>query len=386
MGLTALRPAITVVKSASPTTVANAGEQVAYSFLVTNTGNATLTSVNVTDVQADTNAPAVTPVCPVATLAPGEHTTCTATYRATQTDIDNGTFTDTATAHGTGPYPDGGTPPGATDSLPSTATVSATAAPSLTVLKSSTTTLVTSLGQVIPYTFLVTNTGNVTLTSVSVSDIVAAPSTQANLAGVNCPQTTLAPGDTTTCTATYTTTRADATSTNITDTAIASGLAPGTDPTAPQHRYRQHPRRSRCRYRACSGRCWHTPAARFHRSWSAVGASSHSSACCWSCVRDNAATTSSLWRCNPVSTQRIVTSGITVTAPGGNARRWAVHVGIIGAVLLGSLTGCTMSQPSASPSPLSSVKGALPPGVTGVTALPSNVPNDVMTRKQTKID
>jgi hypothetical protein len=36
--------------------------------------------------------------------------------------------------------------------------------PGLNVAKSSTTTLITAAGQIVPYTFIVTNTGNVTLT------------------------------------------------------------------------------------------------------------------------------------------------------------------------------------------------------------------------------
>ncbi len=42
--------------------------------------------------------------------------------------------------------------------------------PALNVVKSSTTTSVTAAGQVVPYTFTVTNTGNVTLTGVTVTD------------------------------------------------------------------------------------------------------------------------------------------------------------------------------------------------------------------------
>ena len=42
--------------------------------------------------------------------------------------------------------------------------------PGLNVVKSSTTSSVTAAGQVVPYKFTVTNTGNVTLTGVTVSD------------------------------------------------------------------------------------------------------------------------------------------------------------------------------------------------------------------------
>ena len=42
--------------------------------------------------------------------------------------------------------------------------------PALQVVKSSTTTSITAAAQVVPYTFTVTNTGNVTLTGVTVTD------------------------------------------------------------------------------------------------------------------------------------------------------------------------------------------------------------------------
>ena len=55
-------------------------------------------------------------------------------------------------------------------SLPNPATVTFTQEPALTIVKSSTTTSVTAVGQTVPYTFTVTNTGNVTMTDVAVTD------------------------------------------------------------------------------------------------------------------------------------------------------------------------------------------------------------------------
>ncbi|MEZ5191697.1 MAG: GEVED domain-containing protein [Nocardioides sp.] len=96
------RPAITVDKQAGPINDldgngADAGDTINYSFVVTNTGQTTLTSVGVTDPKVGTVS------CPATTLAPGASTTCTATYTITQADVNAGQVVNTATATGTPP-------------------------------------------------------------------------------------------------------------------------------------------------------------------------------------------------------------------------------------------------------------------------------------------
>ena len=222
-------PALTVQKSASPTTIAQAGDQVTYSFLVTNTGNSDLSNiaVNETSFTGTGTPPVVT--CPVTTLAPGASTTCTATYTATQADANAGTIGNTATAQGT--------PPGTTTPVTSpgsSATVTVTPAPALTVTKSASPndTAHFTVGQVITYSFAVTNTGNVTMSNVTVADsgfTGAGP-----LSPISCPSSTasMAPGATATCTATYTITQADVDAGKISNDATAQGTAPGaTTPT-----------------------------------------------------------------------------------------------------------------------------------------------------------
>ncbi len=81
------------------------------------------------------------------------------------------------------------------------------ASPTLGVSKSSTTALVTTTGQVVPYSYLVSNTGDATVTGITVTDNNV--DHQGNQSGVTCPGTSLAAGDSMTCTAQHTVTAAD---------------------------------------------------------------------------------------------------------------------------------------------------------------------------------
>ncbi|MGW5577871.1 DUF7507 domain-containing protein, partial [Micromonospora chokoriensis] len=220
-----LMPSIALVKSSTTASISTVGQQVPYRFLVANTGNVTLSSVNVTDVQTppSSNANLGPITCPVTTLAPGASTTCTATYTVTQADLDNNGVTDVATAHGT--------PPGSEtpiDSAPATLTIpDAGVVAGIQVVKTSTTVAIDMVGQQVPYRFLVVNTGGYTLTDVNVTDVQTPPSSNANLGPITCPVTTLAPGASTTCTATYTVTQADLDNNGVTDVATAHGTPPG---------------------------------------------------------------------------------------------------------------------------------------------------------------
>ena len=77
---------------------ADPGETIEYVFTVVNTGNVTLSNVNVTD-------PLVSVTGGPITMAPGQsdNTTFAATYVMTQADIDAGEFENQATAEGTAP-------------------------------------------------------------------------------------------------------------------------------------------------------------------------------------------------------------------------------------------------------------------------------------------
>lgn len=153
----------------------------------------------------------------MATLAVGQSTTCTASYRITAADLKAGRFTNTATAWGDPPR-------GLIVAIspPSSTTEIAVERPGIKVVKTAGPASFAEAGQVIRYSFRVTNTGNVTLTRVHVTDTLTGLST------VACPKTTRAAGQSMTCTASYRITAADLTTGHVTNSATAHG-----DPPAP---------------------------------------------------------------------------------------------------------------------------------------------------------
>jgi len=94
------QPDIALIKTASIPANASTGDMIAYTFMVTNTGNITLTNITVTDP-----LPGLSVISPasVASLAPGAMATFTANYTITPTDVTAGGVTNQATAMGTPP-------------------------------------------------------------------------------------------------------------------------------------------------------------------------------------------------------------------------------------------------------------------------------------------
>ena len=178
-------PELTTVKSSTTVDYAVVGDVIDYTITVTNTGNVTVDAVDVTDPNADPGSIVCVPATPL-TLAPGEFTTCTATHTVTQADLDAGSVVNIATAAGTDPG-------GATVTDPSDpVTVPAVQTPVLTTVKSSTTVDYAAVGDVIDYTITVTNTGNVTVDAVDVTDPNADPG---SIVCVPATPLTLAPGE-----------------------------------------------------------------------------------------------------------------------------------------------------------------------------------------------
>ncbi len=224
-------PAYTVVKSVTSTTTSNGGSAtqvdggdiITYSYVVRNTGNVSINTVVVTDPGVKFNGGAANALTTGPALASGdtntnsildvgETWTYSATYLLTQANVDaaagvaNG-VSNTVTVTGRDPQnvTVNPTPGGST----LTATTTINSVPSLTIAKTANTAGPLIAGQVVTYTFLVTNTGNVTITGVGVTE-TAFNGTGGTAAVVpSGGATTLAPGANTTFTASYTVTQAD---------------------------------------------------------------------------------------------------------------------------------------------------------------------------------
>ena len=174
---------------------------ISYDYLLTNTGTITLTGISLSDDNVDTQ-----PSCNATSLAPGATTTCTANYTVTQADIDAGGNITNNVITSSNEAPD------AIDQL----NIPVNGIASITVDKSSTTTSVSAAGEVISYNYLLTNTGTITLTGITLSDdnVDAQPTCLAN---------SLAPGATTSCSAIYTVKQSDINAGgNITNNVTAS--------------------------------------------------------------------------------------------------------------------------------------------------------------------
>src|SRR3990172_2991241 len=177
--------------------------QATYTYTLKNTGSGELAGpFTVTDSIATTNCSGA-----AASLAVGAETTCTGTYPITQADLDAGTVTNQATGYANG-SPSVNSP---------TEIIYAAATPTLNLSKSASPIAASSAGTNITYTYTLGNTGNVTLIS---------PYTVADnkIAGVNCSgaASPLAPGATTTCTASYSITDADINNGSVVNQAVAS--------------------------------------------------------------------------------------------------------------------------------------------------------------------
>ncbi|MES2241007.1 MAG: hypothetical protein V4497_12190, partial [Bacteroidota bacterium] len=206
----------------------NVGDRVDYTFAIKNTGFETLTNVTLTDNNATVTG------TPIASLAVGatNNTSYTATYMITQADIDAGVVYNLATATAVTPF---GTTITATSTdptpcascpvNPSCANCTATLLPQTDAIALVKTAVVGGTGvkgDVITYTFAVTNTGNTTLHNIVVTDPMVGLSITGN------PIANLAPGtsNNTSIKGTYVITQADVDAGKVTNSALVTAKDP----------------------------------------------------------------------------------------------------------------------------------------------------------------
>jgi uncharacterized repeat protein (TIGR01451 family) len=218
---------IALVKQATPdfgaNGIAEAGDTITYAFTVTNTGVTTLTNVTITDPSVIVNG------APLATLLPGQSNSAnfTATYVLTQADVNAGNFANQATANGNGPagpVSDLSDDSSVTENDPTNVALPSQAG--IALVKSVGTVQdvngngATDAGDIINYALAITNTGNVTLTNVTVTDPAATL--------VGAPIATLAPGasNATAYSATHVITLADMNAGQFTNQATVTGTIP----------------------------------------------------------------------------------------------------------------------------------------------------------------
>ncbi|HTK44088.1 MAG TPA: hypothetical protein VL749_01890, partial [Patescibacteria group bacterium] len=136
---------------------------------------------------------------PVADLAPGDEISCTAEHTVTQADIDAGSYLNTACVDD-----EMGEAGAGADEACDDENTPGSQNPELSIVKGDGGTTYDEVGDIINYTIVATNIGNVTLKGVvvtdpKVADLVCTPATPVDLA----------PGDSISCTASHTVTQED---------------------------------------------------------------------------------------------------------------------------------------------------------------------------------
>jgi len=148
-------PALSIQKTALVDSYGALGDVIPYNLVITNIGNVTLTDIVVDDPLTGFNET-------ISMLAVNSTVTLTTTYTVTQIDLDAGTITNTVTA----------------TSIFGSIIVNDSdddvligkQYPGLHILKTARPIVFRSLGEIITYDLSITNTGNVTLTNILVTD------------------------------------------------------------------------------------------------------------------------------------------------------------------------------------------------------------------------
>jgi uncharacterized repeat protein (TIGR01451 family) len=218
---------VTAITDLNNNIVIDAGDRITYGFSVQNTGNVPLSQVDV----ADLNPLVTVSGGPIGTLLAGDTdtTTFTATYVVTAEDVTRGYFDNRAEAtavDGTTPVRDYSDAESYTEDDPTRTYLAGT--PRIALIKQFTSISdannnnVQDVGDVINYSFTVTNTGNTVLTNVTVADLNPA----AVVSGGPIPTLGISQSDSTTFTATRVLTATDFAANGVSNQARATGQPP----------------------------------------------------------------------------------------------------------------------------------------------------------------
>jgi len=223
--VTVYTPAVYLTVNASTPTVNTVGQVITYTYILKNN---TANNIQAPYTVNDNRSPNEACVGTTSLMLPNgtSGTTCTGTYTVTQANLDAGTTlvsNVTATAIKS-------TNPGAGSTLTSntvTVNVGVTQSPGLSFSLSANPTTATTLGDVVTYTYTLTNTGNVTLTTPSITDDKVSNATCTD-------SSPLAPGATRVCTGTRTISQADLDDGSVINLATASATLGATTVTSNQ--------------------------------------------------------------------------------------------------------------------------------------------------------
>lgn len=181
-------PKIDLVKTAEVV-----GDQIIYNFTITNTGNVTINNVSITDTMLSADVLVVNP----STLIPGQSVNLQIPYTLTLADINIGSVTNTAIVNG---VTNNNTPvsdvSGTTENNDEPTVITLTQNPEIILIKTSrfndeNNNGFAEVGETITYTFVATNTGDVTLNNVSLTDDLL------QITNLNLTPNTLNPGEST---------------------------------------------------------------------------------------------------------------------------------------------------------------------------------------------
>lgn len=219
-------PSISLVKTSDVDEVSEVGQIITYTFNVKNTGDVTLREIVLDDPMLGGEV-----VLTTTTLAPGESTTVHVEYKVTQADLDNGVVENVAFVEGTPPNHDPDDPkPGDEDDVE----VPMNQDPAISLVKEADRNDLVA-GEEINYTFTAKNIGNVTLTDVTLDDVLEGISA-IEYVSVNgeaiddVSSITLKPGDVLIAHASYTITQADVDKGVVENIATVTGFDPNDEP------------------------------------------------------------------------------------------------------------------------------------------------------------